>query len=508
MYRLYLFGILAIGTAVLIVYTQPLVEGWDPVAYLYAGRRLAQGELPKVCSHLNAEIGPYFTLAGFNIHIEKYGQECLFLNYPPGFPALLAVAQKVIGKPEAALYISAVLGGLGLLFTFSTGTLLFDNPAVGLIGAFLLICAPTFLQFSTSPWSDGPGMALLMGGVTAIVMGGRSKTPLGKTVMGMAGALFMGWSIFTRYVNAVAILPLMMYLIFKYKDTILREQSVISFAIGAVGMVLGVALFNRVYYGSYFSTSYTPAHGWYDWPAFNLHYAFGASPVGGKSLLGTIQTLAANYSWLLFLAGIGCVRMPPPERVLVLGSILVFIALYGFYAFAPVGINARFLLPVFPFIGISVGYALIDMAPNKRRQWWYRIGWVVIAVTMLISLPGHLQGLASRNAEAASYVGKIIRLTENTEPNAIFLAYNANDAIMYYGERTTMFYRRMIGTNSGDFEHTLITACEALLKKQLPIYLVMDSNPPFGNSLEILQRYFDLLPLNTDPPLYRIQPRN
>lgn len=501
-YWLCFLGVLVIGIVVLIAYTQVAVEGWDPVAYLYAGQRLAEGEMPSVCSHFNAEIGPYFTLAGFNIRVGN-NQECLFLNYPPGFPMLLAIAQKLVGKLEAALYVPAIMGGLGLLFTFISGTWLFDKPEVGLIAASLLFCSPTFLQFNTSPWSDGPGMSLLMGGVAAVLFGERSKTSIVQMVAGWVGALLIGWSIFTRYVNGLALIPVVSYLGLKHKATVVRKWHVLSFIVCTVFVIIGLLLFNRAYFGGYFSTPYSPAHGWYDWPAFSVSYAFGKSPVGEKSLEGAAQTLFANYSWLLLLAGIGFLRMPLPERALVFGGSLIFIALYSFYVFAPTGINARFLLPAFPFLGISIGYAFVNLISGKHWR-WYRLSVVSIAATMLIPLPGRLQELVQRNAAATAYVEKIVHLTENTEPDAVFLAYHANDAIAYYGQRTTLFYRRIPVT--GDFEHRFVAICEALLRKRLPMYFVADGNPPFGNIRIILQNHFELIPMNTDPPLYKIRP--
>lgn len=499
-----LLGIWVLGTIVCIAYTQRVVEGWDPVAYLYAGQRLAQGTMPSFCSHFNAQIGPYFTLAGFNVRL-KNNHECLFLNYPPGFPMLLAMAQKLSGTPEAALYVPAVFGGLGLFFTFTTGKLLFDNPGAGLVGALLLLCAPTFLQFSTSPWSDGPGAALLMGGVTAAMIGERSRVPGVQVIMGSIGALAIGWGIFIRYMNGLAIIPLMVYWGLKYRLNLLSKWFVLSFAICLACIVAGVLVFNRIYFGGYFSTGYSPAHGWYDWPPFSLRYALQDSPAGGRSLVGVFHTLITNYSWLLFLAGVGLTRMSLPQLALVVGNLFLFIALYSFYAFAPTGINARFLLPAFPWIGISIGHALTgDAFPGWRKK-WRSISLVLVVMTMLLPLPGRLQELRLRNARAASYVERMIRLVEDTESSAVFLAYDANDAIAYYGQRTTLFYRRIPWKDGADFESSLIGICKALLERQVPIYFVLDRDPPLWNSLAVLRRHCVLLPLNTDPPSYRIQ---
>jgi 4-amino-4-deoxy-L-arabinose transferase-like glycosyltransferase len=480
------------------------------MSYLYAGQQLAQGESFAFCHPYNNSIGPYFTLAGFNVR-DQGNAACLYLNYPPGFPLILAASQILVGSRDAALYIPALFGVFGLMATFALGAVLFD-PWVGALGALILAFTPTFLTFSTSPWSDVPGAVLLTGGIAAFLWGNQQKRKLWQIVGGGIGGGMIGWSIFIRYASVIVLLPLVVYVWLTRRNRAIGNRSIQVFSTCIASAILGVLIFNRVYYGGYLTTPYSPQHGWYSWPAFSLRYVFGESPVGGQSLLATMRTVWKNFAWLLLLTGWGVVRMRTLQRILVLGSVLLFAGFYVGYAFPPQGINARFLLPAFPFISLATGYGLWNAAPKQWRWWWRGFGTMVMGLLLLMPLSDHLRDLAGRNTSTASYVSDVVRLVEGSESNAVFLAYNANDAIAYYGQRTTLFYRRIpspdpetSGYQVETFEDRLVAAVDTLLENGVPVYYVQDSDPPSWGILAILKHHFSPHPLGTAPPVYRIQ---
>jgi len=484
-------------------YTQTTLEGWDPLAYFYAGQRLAEGKGLAFCHPYNARIGPYFTLSGFNVRLEDH-PACLYLNYPPGFPALLALAYILTGDARSAFYVPAVLGALGVVLTFAVGAMLFD-PYVGLVGAIILLFAPTFLQFSTSLWSDGPATTLMLGGIAAILAGERAQKSWWQVVAGGAGALLLGWSIFVRYANGVVLLPIAAYCGVKYGIRGLGKNHIRAFLLCSAGVILGVLMFNKHYYGGFFTSAYSPRHGWYEWPAFSVQYALGESPVGGRSLIGVWKTLWDNYAWLILIGVLGWAYMSTSQLALVLGDIMTFVGLYSFYAFAPVGINARFLIPVLPFIALSIGWAMKNAVPKPWQTWWQLIGIVSVIVILLIPAPGRLWKLAARNQAAVLAVENIKQLAGRTEPNAVILAYNTNDLIAFYGQRTTLFYRRIRSEDAQGLERQLVGVCTTLLKMGVPVYYVVDRDPPLGNSLTILERHFSLLRFNNAPLMYRLK---
>ena len=136
-----------------------------------------------------------------------------------------------------------------------------------------------------------------------------------------------------------------------------------------------------------------------------------------------------------------------------------------------------------------------------------------MGLVLLIPLPDYLQDLTERNTGDAAHVDGVKRLVDGSESGAVFLAYGTNDAIAYYSQRVTLFYRRIptwdpaTGTHRwGKLEPPLVEAVNRLLERGEPVYYVQDSDPPFADSLNILRRHFDLSPQGgTVPLVYRIQ---
>jgi hypothetical protein len=96
-------------------------------------------------------------------------------------------------------------------------------------------------------------------------------------------------------------------------------------------------------------------------------------------------------------------------------------------------------------------------------------------------------------------------LTAGSEPDAVFMAYSWNDPINYFGDRTTLFYRRMDLRHLLEFENELTYAVTDLLRDGLPVYYVVDRQPPLADSLRILQQNFDVILWKEVPiSVYRI----
>lgn len=511
----WLFLLIIFSLGLYIHYTQTQVDAWDPMAYWYAGQRIASGHGPTFCHPFNESIGPYFTLSGFNVRTSP--GPCLKLNYPPGFPLALAAAQWVTGRTDAALYVPALLGALGLVVTAGLGTVLFDRWT-GLLGALLSGFMPVYLLNSTSLWSDLPGAVVTMGGITLYLW--VIKRAMGKTrahLVATLAAVLVIWGVFFRYTNVLFLLPLALYvLVTERRHAFGRSHHWVFAGVLFIGIV-GVLLFNRSYFGGYLTTGYSPRHGWYTWSAFSLRYAWGSSPVGSKSLLAVINTLGDNLGWLAVPGLIGLVGMPRPKAVLIGVLILSFTFLYSVYAFPAQGVNARFLSVILPSLGVAVawglGFGVRRWGWHDRKAWlWMTAGGVLVVVSLIFPLPGRLEALKNRNAAAARQVQLVRTLVEDSEPDAVFLAYNWNDLILYQGKRLTFFYRRIplwdaaMNTWRWDqFEPRIVEVVTRLLDRGIPVYYVQDSDPPFGNSLDILERHFSLsLCAGTDLPVHRV----
>jgi 4-amino-4-deoxy-L-arabinose transferase-like glycosyltransferase len=490
--------------------TQRSVDGWDPLAYLYAAERMADGEPLAYCHTYNEEIGPYFTLAGFNVRGAEPG--CLYLNYPPGFPLVLAAAQKLIPLPDAMYVVPALFGATGLLVTYALGRLWLDVRSA-LTAMVILMLTPVYLQFSTSVWSDLPVTVMLFGGLALLVWAERQPSAKLQKGCAFVAGLVIGWGLFGRYSAAVFLAPVAVHLIGgKSISSLIKSPVVWGFSLSVALVFFGIATYNRVSYGGALMTPYSVEHGWYDWPKFSLHYALGQSPVGSGSLVAEVQTLRETFGYLLLVAAIGVGATPRRARWVVLTGLGCFLVFYGLYAFPARGINARFVLPMLPFVAFLVAAGLWRATQGRARiTWiWRGIVSILLVTQFVLSLPGTVQKLRDRNLSAKVYVEQIAAVVGMTEPNAVVLAYYANDPIAYHGERLTLFYRRMqpptgmTDAVDANFEHQLVYAVKSLLDRGVPVYYMLDMEPSFRDSLAILERNFEVRSVTTDAQLYSI----
>ncbi len=491
-------------------HTQLVVEGWDSLAYLYAAERIASGEIPALCNRYNETIGPYFTLAGFNVATKFPG--CLLLNYPPGFPLLLAAFKHALPLNNVVFFVPALFGALGVALVYFMGRLLFD-ARIGLTSAFLLMLAPTYVEFSTALWSDVPVAVLLLAGGVILIWGYQSLSRVRAGIVGFVASIFIGWAILSRYTAVVYVIPLAFFFVSKHSPKqLLRFLSLRVFVIGLFLVMIGILLFNNAAYGGYLITPYSSVHGWYTFPKFSWRYIV-ESPVGGSSLIAVMRTLWNNYHVLLLMAILGLFCMQGSSGILAVSGLVVHLGLYILYAFPAEGINSRFIVPALPFLSIAIGCGIWHSFVLPRRWLWM---WRVVCLTaflfcLLFPFPAVLHRLDGRNMAVDSYVKWISNLAAQTEPDAVILAYYTNDPIFYHGERLTLFYRRIpgkdpegIATPAQMFERRLVFAVDALLLEGRPVYYVIDADPPFMDSFTILQEHFNLSLVNSTYSLYKI----
>jgi len=517
---------------------QTVVYGYDPLGYLYAGQRLAAGKSLAFSDPNNALAGSYFAPFAFNI--VHPGDPNLYFNYPPGLPLLLALAQRVSHSADAPFFFTPLAGLGGILALFWLGKQLF-GPATGLLAAALLGLSPLYFTFSTDLWSDVPATALAL---IAMALYASSISPGSRhAVLKAASAAFLlGYAVLIRYSSAIIAAPIMLYgltvaatpknlsekelrpvsdraghaqatgsnVIRIGSDA--RRRADLSF-VAAFGLaIVGVLFFNRAYYGGFLDTAYSPRAGWYPWPAFSLAYALGPSPVGGWSLAGAWKTLLQDLPIALPLSLIGLAIMKRPAAALLGGTVLVVVGLYACYAFAPTDINARFLLPAVPMICLAAAFGLEKL--RARLGKWQRSGVLLpiaaIALSIWLFRPA-VAAVEQRALGTKAQIQYVLRMTEATPHNAVFMSYAYNDLISYYGRRSVLNYRRIppADVKTGRYELEVLEPCLVevvgkLLAAQTPVYYVEDKTPPFWDSLAILQRHFQLRLTQQDPHVYEV----
>ncbi|MCB0132608.1 MAG: phospholipid carrier-dependent glycosyltransferase, partial [Caldilineaceae bacterium] len=391
----------------------------------------------------NATIGPYFAPAAFQIR--RTNDDLLFLGFPPGFPALMALVVALARTPTAVHYAAPLLTLIGLVATYFVGALAGGRRAVGLWAVLLLAASPSFWQFGTAAWSEAPSLALGTAGAALFLAARRSARTGQSRMLALAAGLLLAYNIFVRYAN-VAILPgFLLFDLWRARTALFRPNRRWWFYLPLVAGVAAVPLFNMVYYGGPLITSYNPLHGWYPHAPFALGYAFGPSFVGGRSLLEMPPLLWANFGFFLLALPVGWILLPRPVALLTAAAALLTMGLYGIYAFAPVGINSRFLLPIFPFLCVPMAQTIVEggqwlgdrLRTRFPRAGWASVGQSVAAMVLLLlmfrPLPDTLAALEQRTRDGAAVASRMQELTAGTPDDSVFLSYEFNDHIAYYG---------------------------------------------------------------------------
>ena len=485
-----------------VVWAERQPTAWDPLGYQVAGRNIVQGLGPAVAHPFNATLGPYFTLAAFAVQ-RPQSPARLYLNYPPGFPLLLAMPQW-LGLPD--FYLLPLLSALGVLLIYVLGRLLFDRW-VGLLGAAIVALTPGYLEWSSAFWADWPGACYMLGAMVAYVAAWRQETrPRRLVFCAGAGALVVG-AIFIKYSNVLVLGPMLAYAVLTQRKAMFGHAANWLFVAVIVLGLSGLGIYNQVLHGSPFETHYSASRSGFDFPIFGLSYALGPSPVGGYALRGMAETLWKNFSWLLLLAALGLARGTRESVTLLGGLLLVFGGLFGIYAWAPVQVNARFLLPLFAPIGLFAARGCLTVLDLRTTWRKWLLGGLLVAVggTLWWSLPQTWRTLEARNRDGARMRQAAQELTAGSAPDAVFLAYLWNDQVNYFGERTTFFYRRINVDTQAEFEETLLQVVAQLLRDGRPVYYVGDRQPPLVELLA--QEYVVSLWKEAAVPVYKVDAR-
>lgn len=506
-----LIALILLGGTFFFSLAQTLPDTSDTIGYVYAGQRLASGHNLSFEDVNNQIAGPYFSLYAFQIR--RPDDARMFLGFPPGFPILLATGIVLTGASAAVYYVVPLLAALGLLVTFCLGVLVSGDAWTGLWAAALVATAPDYWNFGTAPWSEVPSLVFVTAGTCLYLFSRRDVRPKRWTqvVLSVLGGIIVVYGFFIRYANTAIVPALVIYELLTARKKIWTEWRRWPF-FGTIALGLAaIPVFNQLYYGGPLLTSYSPAHGWYPWPAFSPSYALGPSPVNGYSLVEAAKTLWHNFPWLLLTMPVGWFLLARPSAVLVAGATLGTVALYSLYAFAPTGLNSRFLLPVFPFISVMIARTITRAGVRLHHQKWRWVAGTALAGMLCLSIPGQLGQLGSRNTCNAEAVRKTHDMVASTRPDAIFLSYGYNDQIAFYDHRSVLNYRRIPPSDAeaGRYrvevlEPCLVQTIDRILDRDIQVYYVEDTSPSFWGSLEILQRHFALKLTYEDPRIYQV----
>ena len=506
--------ILLILTCALLYYSHSItvIQGNDSTGYVYGGIRIADTGLPSYDNPLNEWAGPYFTLHAFKVRLDETDPR-FYLNYSPGFPLVVALFRLLIPHSRAIFLASPTMALVGVVGIYALGEALF-NPRVGLAAAVLLALDPVYLQMAVLSRSDAAAAATMLLALALFVraVGQDSKR------LGLLSGVLLGYACLIRYVTAVVLLPLALYVIFTGRSRLWAKRPIHCFMLGFGALALLIMSFNLVYYGGPLTTGYHAPHTLVIYPFFDPSYFLGQSPIEPGGYAASLGTLWSNFRYLLMLAPLSLLVMSRRQAAFLLSLAILFPILFCFYLYAPEGFGSRFLLPSFPALYLMVAQLASRVLGlmTRRRSLAAFLLFALAVLHSLPVLPNTLQAVNNRNQREMSRVALVQEFTSQTEQNSVFLARRYHDQIILYGHRSAIHFdmipsleAKAKGRGEEDLERGLARVINTLLEAGIPVYWIPDphANRPDQFDLEpVLQTHFQILPWRgRGPVIHRIQ---
>jgi len=466
----------------------------DSLGYLHAAQRIAAGFGPTYDDPNNALAGPYFSLFAFQI--QRPDTHLLYLGFPPGLSLLLALPLMFDPSTLLVHWVVPFTALATLLLSGWLAWLVTQNHWAPVWTMLLLAVTPALWFFGTAVWSEFPSAAAITGASALyLYASGRPHRGWVELVLYGASGLLLAYSVFIRYSNVVVAPVLLLYdgaALWRQPGKVARRWP-LWLLIGLA--VAAIPLFNHVYYGGWNLTSYSPVHGWYPMPAFSPGYAFGPSFVDGYSFPTGLATLWRNFGLFLLLAPVGWVLLRRTGALLA-GAALATFAIYAIYAFAPAGLNARFLIPAMPMLAVGAAVAVVRILERLPR-----LPAALLAVALLLlaglPLPGAVEAAVARNAGNGQRVAQVRAVAAATPADAVFLSYPWNDLLAVYGGRSVFNYRRTLVADAAtrtyrteQVEPTITAVVTTLLEEGKPVYFVELESSFLPKLPELLQTNF------------------
>lgn len=380
------------------------VSGCDPFAYLQAAELMARDGLFKTeyVDPLAAEvIASYrarpgagqltFIFAPLGYYLYDFDHGLVYNVFPPGLPLLLYPAVRLFGRAPV-FHLLPALNVLLLVLLFLLGT-----RASG-AGFGLVLAAVTFFNFpvfenSLLIMSDLPSLGLL--GLSAFFV--YRGLPSGRLwLLAAAGGAF-GLAFLVRYSNLIAAVPLAALFWWTGRQGRVRVAAPAGLFAAAAVLAGGLplALYTHRLFGTVFRLVYEPISQSRVDPG---NFVSGVAYYG-TSLLRTFGPLTL----LVALVGAAGGILRPGRRPAVLVCLLALAVFFGFFALHSIQ-NERYLLPVYPCLGLLAGWGAVDILNRLGRSFLASLLVLVLlgAAPLLRSRQGFRGGerLAEETAKA------------------------------------------------------------------------------------------------------------
>lgn len=472
---------------------QKAVHGCDTYGYLQAaiqmtkngftGTSLYDPAIPPVFRTFTPTVDPrelVFFQGPHAYYIDDFQTGKLVNQYPPGFPALIALVYFL--KGEAATYFiniwTIVALSLSVLLFFAR----FQQWTIGMIGALCILYEPILFEHSILLMSDIPSAFLIcLSCILAYSMRSNDLKPL------ITGTL-TGLAILIRYSNFLLFIPLTIILLKKGEN---RPRQALFFflSLGLSGLV-PLLLYHNAVFGSPWRITY----------AFtNTSKVALTNVFTGLSYYGSVfLEIPGPAILLLALSGL-LLGIYHKKYSILCWAICAFCVSHLLYISTNAILLPRYLVPIIPLLILLGGIALYHFYELIIAR-----PYASIAILIVFSLftahcllnAAHFPWAADRKPEENSY-----KIGQHTQTNARILADDLTGALRIYGQR--------FGYRALHIPYPLLQqSLEALLELDYPLYLAVDSNLLWQLKRNLTDNFqLELVQGDTGVPLYRILPK-
>lgn len=311
-----------------------------------------------------------------------------YTQYPPGWPALMAVFSTF----APVWLLGPLLMGL-LVLSMSQIARALRVPSGGTMVTILVASSGIMLFWGATLMSDLPVTFLLTGSAASATKASRARNPLAWAVV--SGALF-GTALTVRPLSAVTFVPLLIVLAvlsFGYDDNAVRRRLFKAFVAAVLAVapfVLAMLLYNSLTTGNAFVFGYTKANGPLEslgfgirgfidystdgvpFPSNLMHFnLLGSIRYSGRQLAIFDQECLGGFIVPLLAAGMTFGKLKRNVwLVLVAAGILPLAHMFlWFYT------DDRYYLPLVPFLTAVAVIAVDHLLPRgtRNRSWFFAV---------------------------------------------------------------------------------------------------------------------------------------
>jgi len=383
-----LFSLLAVGAAALVAdrVFERLPHLEDEIAYVWQARAIAGGRLS-----VPSPVEPKRFLVPFVVDYNGLR----FGKYPPGWPAVLSLGERLGGRE----WVNSLLAGASVWLTYRLGKRLFGEIA-GLLAAGLTLTSPFFLINAGSLLAHPLGLVLSLAFCLAWLDAFGDRSARGGWHQAIAAGMILGLFALTRPFTALGVaLPFGLHgLILLVRGPALKRLQVVTVAAIALGLGSLIFLWQAAVTGDPLLNPYTL---WWSYDRVGLGPGVGRGAKGHTLRAAWINTLfslrAGNHDlfgwpyagWLFFLPGLIAIRKNW-KTWLSVSVVLSLLAIHFLY-----WIGAWLFGPRYQFEGLysltllsAAGIAWLAGWPHSPSQTYQsRFGWRTIrplGVTFLV----------------------------------------------------------------------------------------------------------------------------